>query len=50
MLSSAETWIDPEIILDEIIQRKTNNIWYHFYVESKKSNTNECIYKRDPET
>ena len=32
-----ETWMDLEIIiLSEVRQRKTNIIWYHFYVESKK--------------
>ena len=31
------TWMDLEIIiLSEISQRKTNIIWYHPYVESKK--------------
>ena len=30
-------WIDLEIvILSEVSQRKTNIIWYHLYVESKK--------------
>ena len=33
----AETWVDLEIIiLSEVSQRKTNIIWYHIYVESKK--------------
>ena len=33
----AATWIGVEIIiLSEVIQRKTNIIWYHLYVESKK--------------
>ena len=33
----AATWMDLEIIiLSEISQRKTNIIWYHIYVESKK--------------
>ena len=32
----AATWMDLEIItLSEISQRKTNIIWYHFYVKSK---------------
>ena len=31
------TWVDLEIIiLSEESQRKTNIIWYHLYVESKK--------------
>lgn len=25
------------IMLNEIIQRKTSTVWYHFYVESKKA-------------
>ena len=30
-------WMDLEmIILSEVSQRKTNIIWYHLYVESKK--------------
>ena len=33
----AATWMDLEIIiLTEISQTKTNIIWYHLYVESKK--------------
>ena len=33
----AATWMDLEIIiLSEVRQRKTNIIWYHSYVESKK--------------
>ena len=33
----AATWMDLEIIiLSEVRQRKTNIIWYHLYVESKK--------------
>ena len=31
------TWVDLEnIILSEVSQIKTNIIWYHLYVESKK--------------
>ena len=33
------------IILSEISQRKTNIKWYHLYVELKKNDTNEHIYK-----
>ena len=33
----AATWMDLEIvILSEVSQTKTNIIWYHLYVESKK--------------
>ena len=33
----ATTWMDLEIIiLKEVRQRKTNIIWYHLHVESKK--------------
>ena len=33
----AATWVDLEfIILSEVRQRKTNIIWYHLCVESKK--------------
>ena len=39
--------MDPEIIiLREVRQRKTKtSIWYCLYVESKKNDTNEIIYK-----
>ena len=33
----AATWMQPEIIiLSEVSQRKTNIIWHHLYVKSKK--------------
>ena len=33
----AATWMDTEIvILSKTSQTKTNPIWYHLYVESKK--------------
>ena len=33
---SAATWMELEtLILSEISHRKTNNIWYHIYVEPK---------------
>ena len=33
----AATWIDLEIIVvSEVSQTKTNIIWYHLYVKSKK--------------
>ena len=34
-------------MLSEVSQRKTNIIWYHLYVESKKNGTNELIYKTE---
>ena len=39
----AATWMDLEIII--LSQGKTNIIWYHLYVKSKKNDTNEVIYK-----
>ena len=50
MMPFAATWMDLEIvILIEVSQRKTNIIWYHLYVESKKKGTNEHIYKTEIE-
>ena len=35
-------------ILSEVSQtEKTNIIWYHLYVESKKNDTNELSYKTE---
>ena len=47
--SLAVTWMDLEIIvLNEVNPtEKDNTIWYHFYVESKKNDTNELIYKTE---
>ena len=44
------TWIDLEIIiLNEASHKEKdkypNMVWYHLYVESKKNDTNELIYK-----
>ena len=40
----AAIWMDLEmIILSEVIQRKTNIIRLHLYVESKKNGTKEFI-------
>ena len=37
ILAFAITWMEHEgIMLSEISQRKTNTIWFHSYVESKK--------------
>ena len=47
------TWMDPEIIIpNKVSQRNTNTIWYHLYMESKKWDGNEFIYKTetDPQT
>ena len=35
------------ITLSEVRQRKTNITQYHLYVDSKKSDTNELIYKQE---
>ena len=38
LMSFAATWMDLEIIiLSEVSQTKTNIIWYHLYMESKKT-------------
>ena len=43
----AATWTDLNvIILSEVNQRKMN-IWFDLYVDSKKNNTNELIYKTE---
>ena len=37
LMTFAATWVDLEIIiLSEVSQTKTNIIWYHLHVESKK--------------
>ena len=41
----AATWMDLDIIILSESQTKTNIIRYHLYVESKKNDTNEIIYK-----
>ena len=44
----AATWMCLQIIiLSGISQIKTNIIWYHLYVESKKIGTNEPTYKTE---
>ena len=40
-------WSIKSITLSEVGQRKTNIIWYHLYVESKKNETNQLIYKTE---
>ena len=50
-MSFAAIWMDLEIItLSEVSQRKTNIIGYHLYVESKKNDTNERIYKTETDS
>ena len=40
--------MDLEIfILSEVSQAKTNVIWKHLYVDSRKKDTNEFIYKTE---
>ena len=47
-MPSAATWRDQEsIILSEVSWKKTNITWYRLYVESKKKDTNELIYKTE---
>ena len=49
----AATCMDLEIIILSVVsQTKTNIIWCHLYVESKKIYTNELIYltEIDPQT
>ena len=39
IMAFAATWMDLEgIPLNEISQRKTNNVWYHLHVKFKKRN------------
>ena len=38
------------LMLSEISQRKTNTVWYHLYVESKKYNKLVNITKRSRPT
>ena len=48
MMPFAATWMDLEIImLSGVSRRKTTTIRYHLYVESKKNDTNELIYKTE---
>ena len=47
----AVIWMDLELItLSEVSQTKTNIIPYHLYVESKKKDTNELIYKTETDS
>ena len=47
----ATTWMDLEvIILNEVRQWKTNIIWYHLYVESKKKDTNELSSSKETDS
>ena len=47
----AATWMDLEIIiLNEVNQRTINIMIHHLYVESKKNDTNELIYKTETDS
>ena len=47
----ATTWMDREtVILSEVKAEKDNTIWYHSYVESKKNDICELIYKTDTDS
>jgi len=42
ILPFAKTWMELEgIMLSEICQTKTNTVWFHFHVESKKQKTKQ---------
>ena len=44
----AAIWMELGIIiLSEVRQKKINIIWYHLYMESKKTDTNELTYKTE---
>ena len=48
VMSFAAMQLDLEVItLSGVRQRKTNTIWYHINVESKKHDTSEFIYKTE---
>ena len=50
ILPFVTTWMDLEgIMLSEISQTKTNTVWFHLYVESKKQNkwTNITKHKQN---
>ena len=47
MLFAAKRMDLEIIILSEVSQTKTNNMWYCLYVESKKNDTNELTYKTE---
>ena len=51
IMALAATWRDLEIIiLSEVRERKTNIVFYHLYVESKKNDINELIYKTETDS
>ena len=44
----AATWMDLGIIIvNEVRQRKANTIWYHLYVDPRKDDRKELIYKTE---
>ena len=47
----AATWMDLKIvILSELSRTKTNIICYCLYMESRKNDTNELIYKTETDS
>ena len=41
-------WMDLEIIiLSELNQKEKSFVWYHLYMESKRYDTNELVYKTE---
>ena len=50
IMPSATTWMDLKMIIpNEVRKRKTNTVWDHLHVESKKkkNDTNKPIYKTE---
>ena len=46
IIPSAETWMDPEIVIQsEASHTKTSILLHHLHVESNKNDTKELIYK-----
>ena len=51
ILPFAATWMDLKGVMpSEISQRKTNTVWYHLYVESKKKIQQINEYKKRKQT
>ena len=45
----AATWMDIEIVILSLSNKKPNIIWYHLYVEFKNNGTNKLTYKTEIE-